>query len=253
MRSLKRPSIVIIRRRHRRTNPCEVRRARDRREVLRGPHVRPAKHPHLSIRIRQRRRPFHRVVTVLRLVLERVPLAFRFKPPAHVLRNHHVPPRRGLEPEAHAPRLVVRRAHQQHGKFFFSFWPVNIRAQRHAIAHLRRNIPLHRDFVTLRRHCQRQDQCHPHHADREQPKTPRAIVAASHLLLHRYASTLCPVLAPESAPSLGGLLTAVKPRPSIPPQRISFSRKLLFTPGKRGTLSDKLTVRLHSSLSGLLP
>ena len=211
--ALVRPAVVIIRRRHVRADARQVRWLGDRRKELRRTHVRPAKHAHFSIGIRQGGGPFDGVVTVLRFIFEGIPLALRFKAPAHILRNHRVPARRCPQPESHAPRLVVGRAHQQHRKFAFGFWPVNVGSQSHPIAHLRRHISLHRDVVVLRsRRCQRQDQRHPHHGHREQSKTPHAIIAASHFLLHRYASTLCPALVLESAPSLGRLLTAVKRR-----------------------------------------
>src|SRR5712664_4566518 len=211
--TLIRPTIVIIRRRHVRPNSRKLRWLGDRRKKLRRTNVRPAKHADFSIGIRQGGGPLDGVVPVLRFILKGIPLAFRFKSPAHILRNHHIPARRCPQPESHAPRLVVGSAHQQHRKFAFSFWPVNVSSQSHAIAHLRRHISLHRDVVMLRCcHCQRQDQRHPHHCHRKQSKTPHAIIAASHSLLHCYASTLCPSLVLESAPSLGRLSTAVKRR-----------------------------------------
>ncbi len=89
-------------------------------------------------------------------MLERVPLPLGLKPPAHVLRDHHITARRCPQVKIDRPGLVVRRAHQQHRKFSLRLRPVNVRAQRHSVAHLRGHVALHRHFILLRRCSRRQ-------------------------------------------------------------------------------------------------
>ena len=183
--ALIRPAVMIIRGRHVRTNSYQVRRFRDRRQELRGPHVRSAKHPHLPIGIGKSRRPFHGVISVLRLMPEGVPFAFRLKPPAHVLCHHHIAPRRPPMAKAADPLLVVWHAHQQDGVFSIRLRPVNIGAQRHAIAHLRGHVALHRHLVVFR----------GHHGWPQQPQSQREsgkkqLQAFLPILLHEHASFL---------------------------------------------------------------
>src|SRR4030095_4688976 len=74
-------------------------------------------------------------VAVVRLVRERVPLAFRPIAAAHVLDDDDVAARGGFQAEALPAVLVVRRALEEHGKLPLSFRTVYIRTQRDAIAH----------------------------------------------------------------------------------------------------------------------
>ena len=62
---------------------------RDRRQHLRRAHVRTAEHSHFAVRIGKRRGPFHGVVSVVRLIHERVELSVRSISAADVLNDHH--------------------------------------------------------------------------------------------------------------------------------------------------------------------
>ena len=60
------PVRVVVAGRHDRADAGQVRRMGDRGEHLRGAHVGATEHADLAIGIRQRRRPLHRVVAVVR-------------------------------------------------------------------------------------------------------------------------------------------------------------------------------------------
>ena len=79
------PTIVIVGRRDVGGNSRQMRRPGDRGGILRRTHVGAAEHPDLPVRIRKRSRPLHRVVTVLRFVLERIPFSLRCVSPPNVL------------------------------------------------------------------------------------------------------------------------------------------------------------------------
>ena len=163
---------MIVRRRHVRANPRQVRWLCDGRQELRRPDVRPAKHPHLPIRVRQRRCPFHCVIPIPRFVLERVPVPLRRESPAHILSNRDVSARRRLKSKIRLTRLVIRRAHQQHGKLSVRFRSVNVRAKCYPVAHLRRYVALYNDFVILRRHHRWRHQHQCQHDRRKKKNRP---------------------------------------------------------------------------------
>ena len=56
---------------------------------------------------------------------------------------------RGPQSNIHDPLLVVGSSYEQHREFPVGFRPVDIRTQRHAIAHLGLDVSLHRHFVFL--------------------------------------------------------------------------------------------------------
>ena len=143
------PAIVVVGRGVIGANSREMRRRGNGGQILRGPDVGTAKHSDLAIRIRKRRGPFHRVVTILRFELEGIPIAFRGVAAADILRDHHVTSRRGLQAELHVAFFVIRRAHQQHRELAVGFGAVDVRAQSDAVAHLCRDVLLHYNFVGL--------------------------------------------------------------------------------------------------------
>ena len=91
------PVFVIVAGSHDRANTGQMRRMRNRRQHLGRAHIRSAPHADFAVRIRQRRRPFHGVVTIVRFVLERVPLSVRGVAAADVLNDDDVSRRRSLE------------------------------------------------------------------------------------------------------------------------------------------------------------
>jgi hypothetical protein len=122
---------------------------RDGREHLRRADVRAAEHPDLAIRVRQRARPLHRVVPVVGLVLERVPLALGRVAPAHVLDDDHVAARGGAKSELAVAVLVVGRPLQQHRVLPVVFRAVDVGVERDAVTHLDRHVGLERDAVVV--------------------------------------------------------------------------------------------------------
>src|SRR5665213_4468190 len=107
---------MIVARRHERADPGEMRWMCNRRQHLCRADVRSSEHSYFPVRIRKRRRPFHRVVTVLRLIAERIPLSFRCVASAYVLDNAHVTGCGRAIAERHATTLVVRSALEQNRK-----------------------------------------------------------------------------------------------------------------------------------------
>jgi hypothetical protein len=142
---------VIIGRRDVGGNSRQMRWPGDRGEILRRTHVGAAEHPDLPVRIRKHSRPLHRVVTVLRFVLERIPFSLRCVSPPNVLCDDHIPAGRRLQANISVPSLVIWRACQQHRKLAVRLWPANICAQDDAITHLRLYISLDDHFVTVGR------------------------------------------------------------------------------------------------------
>ena len=92
--------------------------------------------PTLPSEYGKRRGPLHRVVAIVRLVLERVPLAFGRVAAAHVLDDDDVSAGGGLQSESGVAVLVVGRALEEHGKACRPRGPVDVGAKRHAVAHL---------------------------------------------------------------------------------------------------------------------
>ena len=128
-------------------NAREMRRLCDGRKILRCSNVRAAVHSNLSIRVGKRGGPLHGVVTVLRFVFERIPVACGLKPAADILGHYDIAARRGLGSELHLMSLVVGRAHQQDRKFSGDVGPVNIRTQLDPVAHCRHDAMFDRDSV----------------------------------------------------------------------------------------------------------
>ena len=121
---------------------------------LRGAVVRFAEHSHFAVRIGQRGSPLHGVVAVLEFHLEGIPFALRAVTAAHVLSHHHVAVRRTQLPnvlsEVQLAALVVRRPYEQHREFAFGLGPVDVREQRHSVAHPGGDSSLHDNLVVLR-------------------------------------------------------------------------------------------------------
>ena len=124
-----------------------MRRVGNRGEHLGCSNVRPAEHSDSSIGIRQRGSPLYRVITVIRFVLENVPLTFGGVSPAHVLENDNVPSSGRLQAEADAVVLVVRCALQQNWKLAVGGGAKDVGVEDHAVAHFDGNVPLVRDRI----------------------------------------------------------------------------------------------------------
>ncbi len=82
-------------------------------EHQRSADVRSAEHANFAVRMRQRRGPLHRVVAVVHLVLEGVPLALGGVAAAHILDHDHEAARDSLAREVGAAVLVVGCALEQ--------------------------------------------------------------------------------------------------------------------------------------------
>ncbi len=147
--ALVRPVRVVVAGRDDGADARQVRGMRDGGQHLGGAHVGPAEHADLAVRVGQGRCPLHRVVPVVRLVLERVPLALGRVPPAHVLDDDDVAARRGHHAESVAAVLVVRRALEKDGERAVGPGAVDVGLQRHAVPHLDRHARLerHRELV----------------------------------------------------------------------------------------------------------
>ena len=111
-------------------------------EHLRRAYIRATEHAHLAIGVRQSGRPLDGVVTVFALMLEGVPLALGGKSPTHILRHNHIAACDGLAGKDGDRVLAIRRPLQEHGKGAFPGRTVDVRAQRHSVARLHRNIAL---------------------------------------------------------------------------------------------------------------
>ena len=118
-------------------------------EHLRRADVRAAEHAHPPVCMWQGRRPLDRVVPVVRLVPEGVPLALGGVATADILNDDDVSPGGCFQPESVISVLVVRRALQEHGKAAVRSGPVDVSPQRHAVAHLHGHVGLEDNGVRL--------------------------------------------------------------------------------------------------------
>ena len=91
------PVFVIVAGSHHRANTGEMRRMRNGRQHLGCAHIRSAPHAYFAVRVRQRRRPLHGIVTIVRFVLERIPVTIRGVAAADVLNDDNISRRRSLE------------------------------------------------------------------------------------------------------------------------------------------------------------
>ena len=103
---------------------------------LRGAHVRPAPHADLSVGVRQRGRPLHGVVSVLRLVPERIELALGVEAAPHVLPDHHVTGGGQAAGLPDAPFPVVGRSLEQRGVAAVGLGAIDVGHEGDAVARL---------------------------------------------------------------------------------------------------------------------
>jgi hypothetical protein len=102
-----------------------------------------AEHAHLAVGVGQSGGPLHRVVAIVGLVLEGVPLALGGVPTAHILHHHHVAARNRLPGKVRGAILVIGRSLQKHGEVSLAGRPVDVGPERYAVARLHSDIALH--------------------------------------------------------------------------------------------------------------
>ena len=82
---------MIVAGRHVRTDPSQMRWVHYGSQHLRGPDIGAAKHSDLAVGVRQRCRPLHGVISVVRLVQERIPLPIRGVAAPNILDDDDIP------------------------------------------------------------------------------------------------------------------------------------------------------------------
>jgi hypothetical protein len=143
------PIVIDARGGHARKHGDQARRGLRAGQPLVVAQIRAAYRRHLPIRPGLLRGPFNRVVAVLALIAERLPLPARFEPAADILRNRHIAALGDLDHAGvHAIALrPVRRARHRHRKFPRAVGPINVRVKNHAVAHPHRNMAVHPDLL----------------------------------------------------------------------------------------------------------
>src|SRR6266702_5879586 len=90
------------------------------------PNIGAPEHSDLATGIRQSSGPFNRVVAILRLMEEGIPLSFGAEAPAHILKDDHVSLLRRSNTEANSVVLVVGSPLQQYWILSRSNGTINI-------------------------------------------------------------------------------------------------------------------------------
>src|SRR6185503_12460193 len=114
---------------------------------LRGSDVRTAKHPNLSIRLVQLCGPFNRIEAILTLIAKRIKLSTRCETTTRVLEHDNISVRGQLICHSWITGSVIRRPCQENWKLLVAHRPIDIRHERHTIAHLYADTRLNRDSV----------------------------------------------------------------------------------------------------------
>ena len=144
-----RPAVVVFGGRRPGHEARQVRRGGDRREQLGRADVGDPVHAHPPVRLREPRGPLDRVVAVLGLVRERVPLPLAAPPAADVLDRDDVPapgvPQRVRVNGVLRLGLTVRGPHEQHRKGPGALRSIHVRKQGGAVAHPHRDVARDRD------------------------------------------------------------------------------------------------------------
>ena len=118
----------------------------DRSEHLRGADIGTAQHADLAVRMRQCGGPLHRVVAIIDLVLEGVPLAVGGVAAAHILHHHHEAARNCLGRKFSGSVLVVGGPLQKHRERTLADWAIDVGLERDAVARLHRDVVLEEDL-----------------------------------------------------------------------------------------------------------
>jgi hypothetical protein len=126
-----------------------MRRVRNGSQHLRGAHVRPAEHAHSSVGIRKSGGPLDGVISVIGLVLERVPLTLGGVAATHVLDYDDESASGAFEAEINVIVLVIGCALHENGKLAVGGGMVNVGAEDNAVAHFDGNVALVGDRVLV--------------------------------------------------------------------------------------------------------
>ncbi len=134
------PVLVVVRRGDDRADAGEMRWMADCGEHLRRAHVRSAEHADFAIGVRQSCRPLHRVVAVVDLVLEGVPLTLGGIAATDVLHDDHEASGDSMAREVGGIVLVIGRALQKDREGSFAGGTIDVGLERDTVAGLHRDV-----------------------------------------------------------------------------------------------------------------